>query len=458
MSMANRITRLQADAFDFAPAILRAQHQPPSPLPRLTLHGLLALFGVMLLWAMFGRLDIIAVAQGKLVPVSYLQVVQPADSGIVKEILVKEGDEVRAGQVLVRMDSHLSEADNRELQNELHLKSLQLRRIDAELAGTALKKLSDDPAQLFTQVDAQYRAHRQAYQDALDAERAQLAKAQHDLKAASETESKLKQTLPIYREQEDGWNRLAKEGYAGRLLALERSRSRIEVEQDLRTQSANVAGLKATIAQSEKRIAQITSNYRQQLHNERVEAEGQYHKLTQDWDKQSHRHALLELKAPQDGLIKDLATHTPGSVVSPGTVLMTLVPHNDPMQAEVWVTNLDAGFVRAKQPVKLKLAAYPFQKYGMVDGEVKQISPDASELPNPKNDKGAPEENQQAMPPSSYRALVALRTPFLEADGERHKLVPGMQVSAEINLGTRTILEYLLSPVQKTLHEAGREH
>ncbi|MGH8755212.1 MAG: HlyD family efflux transporter periplasmic adaptor subunit, partial [Burkholderiales bacterium] len=192
-----------------------------------------------------------------------------------------------------------------------------------------------------------------------------------------------------------------------------------------------------------------------QLQNEQVEAQGQYEKLQQDWEKQSHRHALLELKAPQEGIVKDLATHTVGSVVSPGTVLLTLVPHNDPMRAEVWVTNLDAGFVRPRQPVKLKFASYPFQKYGMVEGEVLQVSPDASEAPAAKSDKNNPSSDNSVQ--GGFRTIVSLKAPYLERDGAKYQLSPGMQVSAEINLGSRTVLEYLLSPIQKTMHEAGRE-
>lgn len=96
-------------------------------------------------------------------------------------------------------------------------------------------------------------------------------------------------------------------------------------------------------------MAQITSNYRQQLASERVEVEAELHKLIQEYEKQSHRHGLLELKAPQDGIIKGLATHTRGTVVQPGTILMTLVPHDEPMQAEVWIGNQDAGFVHEGQ-------------------------------------------------------------------------------------------------------------
>jgi hemolysin D len=442
----------EGDRDEFAPDIIRVQQQPPSPLPRTVLYALLALFGLSLVWASLGRLDIVAVAQGKLVPQSFLKIVQPAESGIVKEILVQEGDLVKEGQVLVRMDTRLSEADGRTLLGELQRKRLQLRRIDAELAGKALTlQPDDDPAGIFAQTEAQYQARRQAYLDALGTEQATLLKAQHDLKGATEIEGKLQQTVPIYKDQAESWDKLAKEGFAGRLLALDRQRTYVESQQELKAQAQNVASLRALISQSEKRISQITSNYRQQLQNERAEAEALYHKLQQDWDKQEHRHALLELKAPQAGIVKDLATHTPGTVVAPGTILLTLVPQDEPLVAEVWVNNVDAGFVQADQKARVKLVAYPFQKFGMLDGVVKQVGADSKEKPE------AAGPTPKTMQEAAYRALINLGSNHLESQGRQLRLVPGMQVNAEIHIGTRTVLEYLLSPVQKVAHEAGRE-
>jgi hemolysin D len=452
MNAVERLRGLRADKLDFAPGILKLQDAPPSPLPRFVLWILLALFAIALAWAAVGRLDIIAVAQGRIVPQSYLQIVQPAEQGIVKELLVREGDAVKAGQVLVRMDARLSEADIRTLRNELELRSLTLRRIDAELEGKPLAARKDDPPELLAQVDAQYRARRQAYLDALATEQSALAKAEQDLRGAVEVQQKLAKMLPLYREQEEAFEKLSKEGYAGRLMVLEKSRDRIEKEQDLKAQEFTIASLRATIEQAQKRITQISSNYRRELQNERVEVEAQYARMRQDADKQSTRRELLELRAPQDGIVKDLATHTVGSVLSPGTVVMTLVPVNDPMQAEVWVTHDDAGFVAPKQQVKLKLATYPFQKYGMIDGEVKRVSPDASETGDGRSGKAG-----ESGAGSGYRTLVSVRAPYLETEGKRYPLSPGMVVTAEINLGTRTVLEYILSPVQRTLHEAGRE-
>ncbi len=440
-----------ADPAEFAPEIVKSQSRPPSPLPRAVLYAFLALFGLMVVWACVGQLDIVAVTQGKLVPQSFLKIVQPAEPGIVRDILVKEGDVVKEGQVLVRMDTRLSGADLQILQAELARRDLQLRRIDAELAGTPLKRKAGDATDLFAQIEAQYRARRQAYQDALGAEQALLAKAKQDLQSASEVEGKLQQTTPIYREQARAWDQLAKEGYAGRLLALDRQRSHIEAQQDLLAQGHAVASLKSTIEQAEKRTAQIQSGYRQQLHNERVETEAAYAKLGQDLDKQQHRHTLLELKAPQSGAVKDLATHTPGTVVAPGTILLTLVPQDEPLIAEVWVSNVDAGFVQEKQKVRVKLGAYPFQKYGMLNGLVRQIGADAQE----RNDNAAARPNQ--LQEAAYRALIDLDKGHLESQGVQLRLVPGMMVSAEIHIGSRSVVEYLFSPIRKIAHEAGRE-
>ncbi|WP_298268621.1 HlyD family efflux transporter periplasmic adaptor subunit [Geobacter sp.] len=168
--------------------------------------------------------------------------------------------------------------------------------------------------------------------------------------------------------------------------------------------------------------------------------------------------AVVRQDLPQDGVVKDLATHTAGTVVNPGTILMTLVPLDEPLQAEVWVTNEDIGFVRPNQEVKLKLSAYTFQKYGMIDGLVEQVSADASDG---NGSAIAPEKGESAHGIGDsrlhYKTIVTLSSQQLVTDGKTHKLTPGMQVAAEIKLGTRSVLEYLFSPVSKAFQEAGRE-
>lgn len=139
--------------------------------------------------------------------------------------------------------------------------------------------------------------------------------------------------------------------------------------------------------------------------------------------------------------------------MQPGTVLASLVPREEKLKAEVWVSNEDIGFVRAGQAVKLKFAAYTFQKYGMGRGTVEHVSADAQSEEEAR-DKGLQDAGQR---PLRYKALVTLDTSSLETDGVRYPLSVGMQTTAEILLGDRTVAEYLLSPVKKAWHEAGRE-
>lgn len=447
-------TTAEASVLDFSPPLLRLQDSPPNPLGRKVLWLLLVLLASLLVWAIFGRLDIVAVAEGKLIPESYVKIVQPVEAGIVKEILVREGQSVQAGQILMRMDALISEADSKSIDADYQRKRLALRRIQAELSGNTFKTESDDPAGLAKEINAQYRANKAAFEAALAEERSRLLKARQELAGAEQIKRKLEETLPHYREQDKAYERLVKDGFAGSLMGSDKRRERIEKEQELQTQGFVIESARAGIAQSEKKLLQIDSDYRRQLHAEQNDIQGQFERLTQEVTKQAHKQNLLELKAPQAGVVKDLATHTGGTVVQPGTVLLTLVPQDEVLRAEVWISNEDSGFVRQGQPVKLKFAAFPFQKYGMVEGIVEHVSADASDGNGAGNPQSDPSRKSQ---PLLYKTLVALKHMRLEMEGKQFSLSAGMQTNAEIRLGDRTVMEYLLSPVKKAWHEAARE-
>jgi HlyD family secretion protein len=433
---------------EFLPALLQLQEEAPSPLPRVVLWTIVALTLALALWASVGRLDVVAVAEGRLVPRSQLRIVQPAEGGVMRELLVKEGQRVRAGQVLARMDARAAEADAATARNEIATRRLQLRRVDAELAGKALAREPDDPPRLHAQAEAQREARAQAHEASLAEQRTAVARARREMQAATETRTKLAGALPVLEEQERAFAKLARDGYAGRLMVAQRSRERLDAEQDLRAQEHRVEGARAAIEQGERRIAQIAAAYRAQLQAERAEAEAQLARLEQELEKLSHRQRLAELRAPADGVVKDLATQTPGAVLAPGTVLMTLVPDGEALVAEVWLANQDAGFVAGGQRAKLKLASFPFQRYGMLDATVARVSADSSERTDAAKAPGGM---------YAYRAQLEPLAQELRLGDARHALLPGMQLTAEIKLAERSVLEYLLSPVQKVASEAGRE-
>ena len=442
-----------SDYYAFYPPLIRLQQTAPHPKRQRVVWALLALLLFLLLWALFGRLDIVVVADGKLIPDSYLKIVQPSEAGIVKEILVREGDKVNAGQTLMRMDALFTEADLDSIRQEHVRKELTLERIDAELTGQPFEPNSTAPSALAGEVASQFAANRGALTAALAEENSRLVKAQQELAAATQQKTRLEAVLPHYREQDEAFGKLVKDGFAGTLMGSDKRRERIEKEQELAIQGHLIASAQASIEQSEKKLQQINADYLRQLHAERYESQSQLDKLSKDLEKQLHRRALLELKAPEDGVVKDLATHSAGTVVQPGTVLASLVPLDGILKAEVWISNEDIGFVRPGQTVKLKFAAYPFQKYGMGHGVIEYVSADAQSEEEAR-DKGSVADGQR---PLRYKAMVALETTSVKMNNLEHSLSVGMQTAAEIVLGSRTVAEYLLSPVKKAWHEAGRE-
>lgn len=445
-----------ARPIDFAPGLLRIQERPPAPFAGVLLKLLFLLFASMLAWAALARLDIVAVAQGKLVPQTYVKIVQPPEQGIVREILVREGQEVAEGQPLIRMDAVIAGADLASMSQEHEEKRLALRRIAAQLDGAPLRREPADRADVYARVAEQYHANVRAYQNALAQERSTMEKARADLAAAQQVKSKIEEALPHYRTTDEAYAQLVREGFMGKIIASDKKRERHEKEQDLLTQDHNIRSSQALIAQSERKMDQITGEYRRQLQQERVEAAAQTEKIAQELTKHRHRNALLELKAPHAGVIKDLATHTIGTVAAPGTILMTVVPRHEPLMAEVFVTNEDVGFVRPQQEVRVKLAAFQFNKYGMLEGKVRQVSADATEG---RDNAGAAAAavRSPAAAPLTYRTIVDLGSQDLPSEGIRHALAPGMQVTAEIHLGTRSVLEYLFSPLARAFHDAARE-
>lgn len=436
----------------FSPGILSVQSRPPHPFPRGVLIALFLLFASALVWAAVGRLDIVAVAQGKLVPSTYVKIVQPAEAGLIREILVREGQRVEEGQTLMRMDTTQADADYRSILEEYARARLGQRRTEAELGGIMLEQQAGDEAALFQEARLQYESNVWALESAIAEQKAALERAKKELALAQETKEKLEKILPLYRKEEEAYLRLSRQGHAGVMTAVEKTRMRIEKEGEYRAQDLIIARESAAKLQAQRKIEQLVSENERRLRAERAQIAEKLNRLEAEMEKQKHRRSLMELKAAQSGIVKDLATHTAGTVTQPGTILMTLVPISDELRAEVWLPNKDIGFVRPGHEVKLKLTAFQFQKYGMVRGVVEHVAADSLDAAT-----NSPAKEGSETGTLMYRTLIGLRQQQLDAGGVSYDLVPGMQVVAEIKLGDRTVLEYLLSPVRKAFHDAGRE-
>ena len=400
-----------------------------------------------------GRLDIIASADGRLIPASRLKIVQPAEAGVIREILASEGQRVRAGQLLMCMDSLEADTDLQSLQQDRERTRLALARVQAELDGSPFQPAQAAPADLAREVLARYRADQQALHGQLAEAQARHLKARRELAAAQQQKQAIEAVLPYYRKQATSIGRLAKQGLSAQSTADEKERQRLEKEAALATQQRLIESAQASIALSEKKIERLRADHILTLRRELDQTGKHLAQLGYRIRKQRHRQAQLSLRAPHDGVIKQLATHAMGTVVQPGTVLASLVPDDNHLQAEIWLSNKDIGFVHEGQPVQLKVAAYPFQKYGLIEGRLSMLSADAQSRRETQS-AGFP-----AAPDGSlrYRALVDFDRSGLQQDGQTYPLYAGMQVTGEIRLGTRRVADYLLSPISRAWHEAGRE-
>lgn len=431
----------------FAPGWVRIQDEPPSPAARRTLELLLVMGAVCAAWSWLGRLDVVVVADGRLVPRTLVRTLQSAEGGVVREVFVAEGEPVLAGQLVARLDATVTESEARALRAELVRRTLQRRRADAELAERSFERHAGDPDEAYSTALAQYEANRRVHRDAMLQESAAVERLAQELSAARATERKLERVAPIVRSAAARYGQLHSEGFVSELALLERERDRIEKDHDLDAQRHVVAGLDAALRQAERRLAQVLSGYRRELEAERAQAEGEIVRLGEALSRELHRADHVELRAPAAGVVKDLAARAPGALLAPGAAFATLVPAGDGLAAEVLIRHEDAGVVRVGQGARVKLAAYPFQKYGTLDGRVVHVAPDSTE----------PATSDRAAGPSGFRARIELDALQLREADESHSLSAGMLASAEIRLGERRVIEYLLSPFQRAWHDAARE-
>ncbi len=359
----------------------------------------------------------------------------------------------------LRHIASLGGADREQPANELARKRLTVRAIDASLSDHPLADRplafdNSDPSHLTSQVSQQFTARRQALLDAIAQEDQTAARARHDRAVAQQVRDKLAATLPSYRQSAESFTKLQNDGFVGELMANDTRRELIEREQDLKAQEATLQALDAAIAQSQSRITQLRSQFRSQLLGERVDAEATVSRLAQEIAKAGFRSGLLEVRAPVAGTVQGLTTTTLGAVVQAGAQLLSVVPQGDVLRAEAVLANDDIGFVQVGQTAKVKLAAYPFQKYGLLEGKVVSLSADAVE----PNEAAKATGSTYAAPQLAYKAVIELDAQNLKLPhGEQLKLTPGMAATIEIHQGRRTVMEYLLSPVQRVTSEAGRE-
>jgi hemolysin D len=403
--------------------------------------ALILFFAFFCIWAFAARLDIVVVAHGKLVPSNFVQVAQPSEDGIIRQVLVRDGETVEAGQALIEMDSVYVQEDSFAASAEVESLRLRLQRIEAELGGHVLNGSS-------AVVMAEF-AIRSAAQAALvDEVRRQSDRARAELLTAQSRMGKYRELLPLAARQVEMLEQLRGVGFISEAAHNEKRLAHIEVARELDVQKHAVQVAQEALRQADAALTRVVTSYRQQLAIERADALLQLAQAEALLKKHAHRAELQILRAPVAGIVTGLTARSSGQVVTAGTPLLSLVPKGEPLRFEGWLRNEDTAFVVPSMAAKVKLAAYPFQKYGWLDGELSWLGADAE----------TPEAMRSAQgEPLFYRVRVSLPAQSLDVEGRALDAKPGMQATADLHVGTRSLFEYLTSPLRKIALEAARE-
>ena len=433
--------RRLADETAFLPAALSLQETPVHPAPRRAAIVICSLFAVALLWSIFGKIDIVAVAQGRIVVSERTKTIQPLATSVVSKVLVKDGDTVKAGQVLIELDATSANADQASVVEQFQAANAELQRTTALLASLGSGRTST-PAKLRPEDVVQLQAEWQDITARLAKLDAEAQRREAEAATVREAIAKLEATLPLARQREADVKGLAEQGFMNQHAGQDRSRERIELERDLALQRARLAEAAAAIAESRQNRAAYQAETQRTLRERQSQAKTKREQLAQERSKTEQRTRLTQLTAPVDGTVQQLAVHTAGGVVTEAQVLMIVVPKDAEVTAEVVLENKDVGFVGAGQLAEVKLETFPFTRYGTVHATVTQLSADAV------ND-----EKRGAI----FPATLKLNQTHLDVDGKRIALAPGMNLSAEIKIGKRRVIDYLLSPVQRAGEESLKE-
>jgi hemolysin D len=431
-----------ADETAFLPAALSLQETPVHPAPRRLAWIIMALFVLALVWSIFGQVDIVAVAPGRIIVSDRTKVIQPLEDSVVKRVLVRDGDRVKAGQLLIELDPTMASADKASVQEQLKAAVSEEQRTGALLSGLTagqtprLGKNSD--AATRTQLESEWQDI-QAKLAKLDAE---IARRQAEMATVKEAIAKLEETVPMARAREADFKRLVDQGYISGHATQDKTRERIELERDLATQRARLMESQAMLRESEQARAAFRAETTRQLTDRNAQAATRRQQFSADHSKASQRERLTQLTAPVDGVVQQLAMHTTGGVVTTAQPLMIVVPDSPTVTAEVTIANQDIGFVNAGLTATVKLDTFTYTRYGTVEATVDVVTADA--VTDEK--KG-----------SYYPAILTLNQKDMDIDGKRVPLSPGMTLTAEIKTGKRRVIEYLLSPIQRGASESLKE-
>ncbi|WP_122056150.1 HlyD family type I secretion periplasmic adaptor subunit [Vibrio sp. Evd11] len=438
----------KAPNMDFLPAVLEVQHTPPSKAGRVICYVILALIISAILWATYSRIDVVAVARGQLTVSGLARPIHPLISGEISSINVEEGQHVREGERLLTLDDEQIQSELKESQIKLSIIEAQLSRYRTMLE--IYQTNTDISASLIPiqqnvkdeRIVGQIRIDSNSYQSALRKYQSMKDQENSNIKVKNSELNALSSTLPLLEQQLASLKALEEKNMLPVYNYLELKKEVVSAQYEVQSLQERVNASNVNIEAIESEKEMFRSEIIQQTSEKIIDLEDQYSIATKEVEQLSIELAKYSIYSPVSGYVKDLLYRDKSAMAVEGQALMVIVPDNESMLAEVMVLNKDIGFIEEGHSVAIKLDAFDFSRYGKLSGNVKNISADA---------------NQDEKLGLVYRAMVSINEQSIEADGKARELEPGMSLTAEVKLGRRTVMSYLLSTIKQEVDNAGKQ-
>ncbi|ELX11391.1 type I secretion membrane fusion protein, HlyD family [Janthinobacterium sp. HH01] len=421
------------------------------PLPRfvrITLHVLLGAFAFFIIWASVSPVEKIVVAHGRLVNPLPNIVVQPLDTSIIASIDVRVGQVVKKGQVLATLDPTFTTADEQQLRVRLNSLNTQAAGLRAELAGQpgAVTGSGSTPDSLLqAQLSTERKANFEAQKNKMDQN---IARLQHGLETNKHDQSILAQRVKSLREVEAMQEQLMAEQFGAKMHLLEARDRRLEVERDMDLQRNKAIEMASELAAAQSERSAFDKSWRQKAMEDLLSATRDRDGINEQLAKADKRAKAIRMVAPADGVVLEIGKLSVGSIVREAEPLFTLVPLGAQLEAEVQIDSLDIGYIKQGAPAHIKVDAFSFQQHGMLEGKVRTISQDSFK-------REAADKNGGGL--DAYYLSRIPYTGKLKKMTDGAQLLPGMTVSAEVVVGHRTVMSYLLYPLTRAMDESIRE-
>ena len=416
----------------------------PLPFPgRTLLYLVIGLVAAAVAWASLSSVDRIVVAQGRLVTTAPRIVVQALETSIIKELHVKEGDRVRGGQLLATLDATFVTADITALSSQRERVTAQIERLGAEVADRDYRPVHENTATgLQVSIHRHKRAEVNARLTSFDRKTDEL----HATKAVNASRIvRIGEQIEAVTQLEAMRAEALRKGAGSRLEVIEVQINRLELLENLEALEKHQVEIDNRLRSNAAEREMYVRTGRRKTFEELIETRQRLDALEEPLTKALRRGKLIRLSAAKDAIVFEMAERSVGSILREAEVLMTLVPQGTDIELLVELAPLYVGKVKVADPTRIKIDAFPFQVYGTLDGEVRTISSDAFV------------EESGAQKTLSYRAHIVLHNHEFSRRSAGSPLRPGMTVTAEIIVGRRSVISYLLYPVIRALDEAARE-